>query len=114
MAVAFSAPLFPKGRKVGIMVEAGGGGISAADACESLGLQVQPFSSELKKQLKGFLKKYLPPFSGISNPLDLVWLPRDTAMTICIKCIELMAREVDSVISMSYLPFLQSDFRLKS
>ena len=95
------------------MAEAGGGGISAADACEGLGLEVQPFSSELKKELKAFLKQYLPPFSGISNPLDLVWLPIDTAMIICTKCIELMANEVDAVISMFYLPFLQSDFRLE-
>jgi len=111
MAVAFSAPLYPKGRKVGIIAEAGGGGISAADACENLGLDVKPFSSELRRQLKGFLKQYLPPFSGTSNPLDLVWLPRDVAMTICMKCIELIAREVDAVIFMSYLPFVLSDFR---
>lgn len=111
MAVAFSAPLFPKGRKVGIIAEAGGGGISAADACEGLGLEVKPLSSKLRKQIKGFLKDYLPPFSGTSNPVDLVWLPKDMAMTICIKCIELIAREVDSVIFMSYLPFLLSDFR---
>ena len=49
MAVAFSAPLVPKGRKVGIMAEGGGGGISAADACENLGLEVKPFSPEMKK-----------------------------------------------------------------
>jgi acyl-CoA synthetase (NDP forming) len=111
MAVAFSAPLHPKGKKVGIIAEAGGGGISAADACENLGLEVNPFSSKLRNQLKGFLKEYLPPFSGTSNPLDLVWLPRDMAMTICMKCIELIASEVDSVIFMSYLPFILSDFR---
>jgi acyl-CoA synthetase (NDP forming) len=111
MAVAFSAPLLPKGRNVGIVAEAGGGGISAADACENLGLEVKPFSSELRSQLKGFLSQYLPPFSGTSNPLDLVWLPRDVAMTICMKCIELVAREVDAVIFMSYLPFVVSDFR---
>lgn len=111
MAVAFSSPLFPKGRKVGIIAEAGGGGISAADACENQGLEVNPFSFKLRNELKGFLKEYLPPFSGTSNPLDLVWLPRDTAMTICTKCIELIASEVDSVIFMSYLPFVLSDFR---
>jgi acyl-CoA synthetase (NDP forming) len=113
MAVAFSAPLFPKGKRVGIMVEAGGGGISAADACEDLGLEVRVFSPELQEELKGFLMDYLPPFSGISNPLDLVWIPRDKAMTICSRCMELMRREVDSVISMSYLAFMDADFRSK-
>ncbi len=113
MSVAFSGPLFPKGRKVGIMAEAGGGGISAADACEVLGLQVQPFSPELKTRLRDFLRKYLPPFSGVSNPLDVVWLPREAAMTICTTCIELMAGEIDAVITMSYLPFMDGEFRQK-
>jgi acetyltransferase len=106
LAVAFSAPPFPRGKKVGIMAEAGGGGISTADACEKLGLEVNPFSPGLRDQLTGFLKDYLPPFSGTSNPLDLVWLPRETALIICTKCIELMAEEVDSVVMMSYLPFV--------
>ena len=111
LAVAFSAQPFPKSRKVGIMAEAGGGAISASDACEKLGLEVKPFSSELRGQLTGFLKAYLPPFSGTSNPLDLVWLPMESALTICTKCIELIASEVDSVIFMSYLPFFIPDMR---
>jgi acyl-CoA synthetase (NDP forming) len=106
LAVAFSAPPFPKGKKVGIMAEAGGGGISAADACERLGLEVNLFSSGLRGRLTSFLKEYLPPFSGTSNPLDLVWLPRETALTICTTSIEMMAEEVDSVIMMSYMPFV--------
>jgi acetyltransferase len=106
LAVAFSAPPFPRGKKVGIMAEAGGGGISTADACEKLGLEVNPFSPGLRDRLTGFLKDYLPPFSGTSNPLDLVWLPRETALTICTRCIELMAEEVDSVVMMSYIPFV--------
>jgi acetyltransferase len=105
LAVAFSAPTFPKSRKVGIIAEAGGGAISASDACERLGLKVKPFSSKLEDQLKGFLREYLPPFSGISNPIDFVWLPFENALTICTKCIELIASEVDSVIFMSYIPF---------
>jgi acyl-CoA synthetase (NDP forming) len=111
LAVAFAAQPFPKSRKVGIMAEAGGGGISASDACERLGLEVKSFSSELRGQLTGFLKAYLPPFSGTSNPLDLVWLPMESALTICTKCIELIASEVDSVIFMSYLPFFIPDMR---
>ena len=111
LAVAFSAPPFPKSKRVGIIAEAGGGGISASDACERLGLEVKPFSSKLGGQLKGLLKDYLPPFSGTSNPLDLVWLPFDAALTICTECIESMASEVDSVIFMSYLPFFMPEMR---
>lgn len=111
LAVAFSAPPFPKSKRVGIMAEAGGGGISASDACEKVGLEVKPFSSGLRDRLTGFLKEYLPPFSGTSNPLDLVWLPFEPALAISTKCIELMASEVDSVIFMSYLPFFILDTR---
>ncbi|MEW6185212.1 MAG: CoA-binding protein [Thermodesulfobacteriota bacterium] len=106
LAVAFSCPPYPKGKRVGIMAEAGGGGISTADACERLGLEVNTFSPGLRERLTAFLKDYLPPFSGTSNPLDLVWLPRETALTICSRSIELMAEEVDAVITMSYMPFV--------
>ena len=113
MALAFSAPLYPKSRRVGIMAEAGGGGIATADACEDLGLEVNTFSPGLQKQLKDFLKDYLPPSSGFANPLDLVWLPLDAAPSICERCLELMAEEVDSIITMSYMPFFVPDFRPK-
>ena len=111
LAVAFSAPPFPKSRKVGIIGEGGGGVISGSDACERLGLEVRLFSSELRGQLEEFLKKHLPPFSGTSNPLDLVWLPEKTALTICTTCIELMANEVDSIMIMTYIPFVIPDMR---
>ena len=91
------------------MAEAGGGGISTADACERLGLEVNSFSPGLRTRLTDFLKDYLPPFSGTSNPLDLVWLPRETALTICTRSIELIAEEVDAVVMMSYMPFVVQD-----
>jgi len=111
MAIAFSGPLLPQGRKVGIVAEAGGGGISTADACEALGLEVNPFSPELQKQLMDFLKDYLPPFSGISNPLDIVWLTPDVAVKVGTKCLELVANEVDSIIFMSYPTFFYPELR---
>jgi acyl-CoA synthetase (NDP forming) len=111
MAVAFSHPPFPKGRRVGIIAEAGGGAISASDACEALGLEVSPFSPTLQKGLQNFLKTYLPPFSGTSNPLDVVWLPRPFALEITEKCLELVASEVDAIIIMTYLPFAAPETR---
>lgn len=111
LAVAFSAPLLAKGSKVGIMADAGGGGVAAADACENFGLKVEPFSSEVREQLEGLLKGYLPPFSGTSNPLDLVWLPRGIAMTTHVRCMEILAREVNTVIFMTYHPFVMPSLR---
>jgi acyl-CoA synthetase (NDP forming) len=96
---------------VGIIAEAGGGAISASDACEALGLEVSRFSLQLQKRLQDFLKNYLPPFSGITNPLDVVWLPRPFALEITEKCIELVAGEVDTIIIMTYLPFAAPETR---
>jgi acetate---CoA ligase (ADP-forming) len=111
LAVTFSSPPFPKGKKVGIMAEAGGGGISASDACEQFGMEVSPFSPHLRTELTLFLKDHLPPFSGTGNPLDLVWLPSHSALTICTRCIELIAPEVDSLILMAYQPFVMPEMR---
>jgi len=111
MAVAFSHPPYPKGRRVGIIAEAGGGAISASDACEALGLEVKRFSPGLQDRLRDFLKNYLPPFSGTTNPLDVVWLPRPFALDITEKCMELVASEVDAIIIMTYLPFAAPETR---
>ncbi|MBU2550263.1 MAG: CoA-binding protein [Proteobacteria bacterium] len=111
LAAAFSSPVLPKGRKVGIMAEAGGGGIAASDACEGLGLDVPAFSPELQARLKAYLQDHLPPFSGLGNPLDLVWMPMDKALTLCRTSLEMIAAEVDAVITMSYMPFFLEEFR---
>jgi acyl-CoA synthetase (NDP forming) len=111
MAVAFSHPPYPTGKRVGIIAEAGGGAISASDACENLGLEVCRFSPGLQDRLQDFLKNYLPPFSGTTNPLDVVWLPRAHALDITEKCLELVSSEVDAIIIMTYLPFAAPETR---
>ncbi|MDH5664277.1 MAG: CoA-binding protein, partial [Candidatus Bathyarchaeota archaeon] len=40
LLIAFKSPYLPKGNKVGIIVGAGGAGVAAADACDTLGLKV--------------------------------------------------------------------------
>lgn len=58
----------PKGDRVGIITNAGGAGILAADACEALGLQVPELSSEAQASLKSFLSSA----AGVRNPVDMV------------------------------------------
>jgi acetyl coenzyme A synthetase (ADP forming)-like protein len=58
----------PKGRRVAILTNAGGPGILAADACESLGLELPPLSS----QTQAALREFLPPAAAVSNPVDLL------------------------------------------
>jgi acyl-CoA synthetase (NDP forming) len=58
----------PRGPRVGIVTNAGGPGILAADACESAGLSVPAFSDSLKAQLQEFL----PIAAALSNPVDMI------------------------------------------
>jgi acetate---CoA ligase (ADP-forming) len=58
----------PKGDRVGIITNAGGAGILAADACEALGLQVPELSPEAQASLKSFLSSA----AGVRNPVDMV------------------------------------------
>ena len=58
----------PAGSRVGIITNAGGPGILAADACEASGLIVQPFSATTREALG----RELSTNASIGNPVDLV------------------------------------------
>ena len=58
----------PAGNRVGIITNAGGPGILAADACEAAGLTVQPFGASTREALA----RGLSPNATIANPVDLV------------------------------------------
>jgi Acyl-CoA synthetase (NDP forming) len=58
----------PAGRRVGIVTNAGGPGILAADACEAHGLEVAP----LREETKTALRKILPAAAGLANPVDMI------------------------------------------
>ena len=58
----------PKGRRVAVITNAGGPGVTAADALESLGLQLATFGSKTHADLKGIL----PPAASLHNPVDML------------------------------------------
>jgi acetyl coenzyme A synthetase (ADP forming)-like protein len=58
----------PKGRRVGILTNAGGPGILAADACEARGLELPPLSPKTAAQLRAFL----PAAASVGNPVDML------------------------------------------
>jgi acyl-CoA synthetase (NDP forming) len=105
MTIAFTCPYLPNGNKVGIIVDAGGAGVAASDACEMLGLKVVTLPEEAKLELKELLKGVIPPFSGVSNPVDLVWLPLGQAASIHPQVVEIMSEAVDSFLIFTYDPF---------
>ena len=61
------------GKRVLIITDGGGIGISIADACEEAGLRVPEISSEAVRKLK----EKLPAFASVRNPVDLTGSVRD-------------------------------------
>ncbi len=58
----------PKGRKVAVLTNAGGPGVTAADALESFGLEL----AELSGETRAALRLVLPPAASLSNPVDML------------------------------------------
>ncbi len=68
LAIAFSPKKYPKGKRVAIVTNGGGPGIMAADACNSIGLEVPTFSDETQKALRS----HLAPEASVTNPIDMI------------------------------------------
>lgn len=58
----------PKGRRVAVITNAGGPGVTAADALEALGLQLADFSTHTRTTLQAAL----PPAASKINPVDML------------------------------------------
>ncbi len=68
LAVAFSYQGAPRGRRVGIVTNAGGPGIMATDAVERAGLEL----AGLDPATISALRSQLPPASNFYNPVDVL------------------------------------------
>lgn len=105
MAVAFSSPHIPAGKRIGLLVDSGGQGVILCDACEKEGLELPIFSSEMQQQLRALLTGYIPPFSGTANPVDLVWPNYNEILKLYTGCLEIMAKAVDAIIMYTFVPY---------
>ena len=65
-ALAWCPP--PKGNRVAVLTNAGGPGVTAADALESQGLELADFSEATCKALS----EILPPAASLQNPVDML------------------------------------------
>jgi acetyl coenzyme A synthetase (ADP forming)-like protein len=103
VAALLSTQPVPKGNKVAIITNAGGAGILAADACESLGLRVSELSLQTQKQLR----KFLLPIASTKNPVDMsgAATPVDYANAIQAVAVD---EEVDSLMVI-YIPPLEEE-----
>jgi acetate---CoA ligase (ADP-forming) len=67
-AALFSSQPLPRGRRVGVLTNAGGLGILCADACSAAGLELP----SLTEQTEGALRPLLPDEASLANPVDLL------------------------------------------
>ncbi len=58
----------PQGRRVAVLTNAGGPGVTAVDALELNGLQLAPLSEQTQAQLQAIL----PPAANVHNPVDML------------------------------------------
>jgi len=58
----------PRGKRVGIITNAGGPGILCADTCEARGLEVPLLTEATREKLRSFLA----PGAGVGNPVDMI------------------------------------------
>jgi acetyl coenzyme A synthetase (ADP forming)-like protein len=90
----------PKGKRVGVITNAGGPGILCTDTCEANGLIVP----ELSKRIQSNLKKFLPAAAGLSNPVDMIASAPPEHYRKTIECV-LNSDEIDALIVI-YIPVM--------
>lgn len=68
VASLFANQPLPRGKRVGIITNAGGPAILCADACEARGLEVPVLSDDSQTRLREFL----PAGASVGNPVDMI------------------------------------------
>ncbi len=91
----------PAGRRVGIVGNAGGPGVLAADACVGHGLEVP----ELSASTQGALESFLPAGAAVSNPVDLIASSGAEAYHRAVRLL-LQGDEVDAVVAIFAPPLV--------
>lgn len=66
-AIAFIDQSLPKGKNIAIISNAGGLGVLTSDWCSRLGLNIPPFNSEIKNEIR----KIIPSIGSSLNPVDM-------------------------------------------
>ncbi len=93
LARGLSDQPLPKGKRVGIITNAGGPAILCTDACEAGGLSVL----ELSKATIAALSAFLPPAASLKNPVDLIASATPDHYTNSITTL-LASKEVDALV----------------
>lgn len=110
LAVAFRTPFLPRGNRLGLLVEAGGGGAAGADLAEALGLELPRFPDAVKKKIADFIAGKIPPSPTQENPVDVVWVPPASRVPIWTTCPAMVLNEVDILLMITYAPLSEDWF----
>jgi len=105
LMIGFSCPVYPKGKRVALLCESGGGAVSGGDTAEKYGLEVPTLSSEAQEKLISVLTGRVPPFARPRNPVDLVWGPIDDPAGLFTACGRIMLSETDAAVMLNYQKF---------
>jgi len=92
-ALAFSLQPIPRGRKIAIVTNAGGFGITATDAAIRNGLQLASFEENTLNKLRDSL----PPTASINNPVDVIGDAREDRYEFALRNV-LQDKKVDGLI----------------
>lgn len=71
----------PKGNRVGVLTNAGGPGVTAADALEELGMEMASFAEETVRALQ----EVLPDAASLENPVDMLASATPDQFATCLK-----------------------------
>ncbi len=91
-ALATQPPL--KGYRIGVLTNSGGPGTAMAHTCNSAGLQVPEFSSELQQKIRPLI----PDHASSSNPVDITFHMDALTLSAVIPDIVMKSKEVDGVV----------------
>ena len=102
LMMGFLSPVLPAGPRVGVLTQAGGGGVALADWAENSGLTMPVLPDKTQQKLKEKLLPHVPLVANMKNPVDMVWGPLENENEITGACARLILAHVDSLVIITY------------
>jgi acetyl coenzyme A synthetase (ADP forming)-like protein len=101
VAALLAGQPLPTGNRVAIVTNAGGPGISCADACEASGLRVEPLPTKSRRRLA----RHLPAEASTTNPVDMI---ASASASDYRRTIEILAEDpsVDAIVAIFIPPLV--------
>ncbi len=102
LAVGFTCPVLPRGNRVGVIVEAGGGAVAIADNLKALGLEMPILSQNTQQELITSLQSSVTVIPVWQNPVDISFPLNWPKGATFLQCSRIMSPEVDAILVLDY------------